>query len=101
VNYDERGDEEDEDDNAATPSRPTKWGGVKRVEATGLGRGARMHANKRGALRTIVRVTSTRCDYVDDIGTGEAKGDLAAAVERSSIKISKIAKRSREKADQM
>ena len=43
---------------------------------------------------------SMRCDYVDDIGTGEADGDLAAAVERSSIKISKIAKRSREKADQ-
>jgi hypothetical protein len=66
-----------------------------------LGRGRRKHANKRAALRDAVRVASMRCDFADDIvGAGEADGDFAAAVERSSEKVSKIAKRSREKAYQ-
>jgi hypothetical protein len=98
VNYDEMSEEED---NVATTSRPpAKRGRLKRVEATGLGRGRRKHENKRAALRDAVMVASMRCDFADDIGAGEADGDLAAAVERSSEKVSKIAKRSREKADQ-
>ena len=65
-----------------------------------MGRGRRKHANKRAALRDAARVASMRCDFADDIGAGEADGDFAAAVERSSENVSKIAKRSREKADQ-
>ena len=76
VNYDERRD--DDEGNDSTPSRPvTKRGRVKRVAATGLGRGVRRHGNKRAALRVLVRVTPMRCDYADDIGAGEADVLLA------------------------